>query len=284
MWTRKGLKTKAKAVVKRSYWKVVLVSLLLMVFTGALGSGSYVSNDTSNTSESYQNDVNEMSDDLNEMSTDVAELKIELEKKGMETENVTKAHNAASLAVMIAVAIGFLIVTLIIFAVGITLSALVFNPFIVGIKGFFSKEMKETTKVSTITFAFDHSYKNHVKIMFFKDLYTFLWTLLFIVPGIVKAYEYRMMPYILSENPDMSMDEVFARSKEMMYGQKWNVFVLDLSFVGWNFLSLCTCFLLSIFYVAPYKNLTDAELYNTLSAQYVNDTNNNELSMYDLQN
>ena len=50
--------------------------------------------------------------------------------------------------------------------------------------------------------------------MFLRTLYTFLWSLLFVIPGIIKAYEYRLIPYILSENPDMNSDEVFALSKQ----------------------------------------------------------------------
>ena len=59
---------------------------------------------------------------------------------------------------------------------------------------------------------------------------------MFIVPGIVKYYEYLMVPYILAENPNMNQKEVFQISKRMMMGQKWNTFVLDCSFIGWRIL------------------------------------------------
>ena len=61
---------------------------------------------------------------------------------------------------------------------------------------------------------------NIVEIMFLKSLYTFLWTLLLIVPGIIKSYEYRMVPYILSENPAIDSKRAFELSKRMMDGQK----------------------------------------------------------------
>ena len=70
-------------------------------------------------------------------------------------------------------------------AIGIVISVLIFNPLIVGIRRFFSKEMNESTKIKEIAFAFDNSYKNIIKIMFFKDLYVFLWTLVLIIPGII---------------------------------------------------------------------------------------------------
>jgi uncharacterized membrane protein len=62
----------------------------------------------------------------------------------------------------------------------------------------------------------------------------------------------------------MDKDEAFARSKEMMTGQKWNAFVLDLSFFGWHLLGIFTCGLLQIFYINPYQQLTNAELYEAL--------------------
>ena len=73
-----------------------------------------------------------------------------------------------------------------------------------------------------------------------------------------------MIPYILAEYPDMEWRDVFATSKRMMDGEKWNAFVLDLSFLGWQLLSIITCGLVGIFYVNPYKGLTDAALYMAL--------------------
>ena len=80
-------------------------------------------------------------------------------------------------------------------------------------------------------------------------------------PGIVKSYEYRMVPYILAENPGMNRSEAFAISKQMMNGQKWDVFVLDLSFIGWHLLSGITLGIVGIFWVNPYVQATNAELY-----------------------
>jgi uncharacterized membrane protein len=97
--------------------------------------------------------------------------------------------------------------------------------------------------------------------MFFKLLYTFLWSLLFVIPGIIKSYEYRMIPYILCENPDIDKERVFALSRSMMSGVKWRVFVLDLSFILWDMLSVITGGIVGIFWVLPYKQATFAELY-----------------------
>ena len=69
--------------------------------------------------------------------------------------------------------------------------------------------------------------------MFLMDLKTLLWLFLFIVPGVIKAYEYSMIPYLLAENPNLSASEAFSLSKQMTTGQKADLFVLDLSFLGW---------------------------------------------------
>ena len=73
-----------------------------------------------------------------------------------------------------------------------------------------------------------------------------------------------MIPYLLADNPQMTKEEAFAESKRMMQGQKWNAFVLDLSFIGWDILSGMTMGILGIFYVQPYKDGTHAALYEAL--------------------
>ena len=107
-------------------------------------------------------------------------------------------------------------------------------------------------------------YVNIVLTMFLRDLFTALWSLLLVVPGIVKHYEYLMVPYIIAENPAMDYKEAFQISKQMMDGNKWDAFVLDLSFIGWTLLGVCTFGILLVFYVEPYIYLTRAELYHAL--------------------
>ena len=104
-------------------------------------------------------------------------------------------------------------------------------------------------------------YVNIVLTMFLRDLFTALWSLLLVVPGIVKHYEYLMVPYIIAENPAMDYKEAFQISKQMMYGEKMEAFIMDLSFLGWYLLSAVTCGLLAIFYVNPYVQASFAEMY-----------------------
>ena len=104
-------------------------------------------------------------------------------------------------------------------------------------------------------------YVNIVLTMFLRDLFTALWSLLLVVPGIVKHYEYLMVPYIIAENPAMDYKEAFQISKQMMDGEKMEAFIMDLSFLGWDILTVITCGMVGIFYASPYKQATFAELY-----------------------
>ena len=71
---------------------------------------------------------------------------------------------------------------------------------------------------------------------FLTGLYIVLWTLLFIIPGIIKSFSYAMAPYILAEHPEMTASEAITESRHMMDGNKWRLFCLDFSFIGWNLL------------------------------------------------
>lgn len=101
------------------------------------------------------------------------------------------------------------------------------------------------------------------KVLFFAGLFTFLWSLLFIIPGIIKAISYSMAMYILAENKGMSALEAINKSKEMMDGHKMNYFILGLSFIGWGLLVAITFGIASI-WVAPYMETTFANFYNKI--------------------
>ena len=95
------------------------------------------------------------------------------------------------------------------------------------------------------------------------SIFVFLWTLLFIIPGIVKSYAYSMSYYILLDNPELSSNEARIRSMEMMRGHKWRLFCLHFSFIGWWLLTLLTFGILS-FWVQPYQKTADAAFYQSL--------------------
>lgn len=100
---------------------------------------------------------------------------------------------------------------------------------------------------------------------FLRGLYVTLWSLLFVIPGIVKGYAYAMTPFIMAENPDMSANDAITASCELMDGHKAELFILDLTFLGWSFLAALT---LNIGNLAlnPYKNAAYAAFYKDLTA------------------
>ena len=98
---------------------------------------------------------------------------------------------------------------------------------------------------------------------FFVGLYTFLWTLLFIVPGIIKAFSYSMTPFILADDPTLTANQAITRSRELMDGHKWELFVLSLTFIGWEILGALT-FGIGLLWVTPYKNAAYAAFYRQL--------------------
>lgn len=103
--------------------------------------------------------------------------------------------------------------------------------------------------------------------MLLMRIYTFLWTLLFVLPGIIKSFSYAMTPYILKDNPELSANQAIDLSCKMMAGHKWNLFLLYLSFIGWGFLCILT---LGIGYVllSPYIRATEAAFYQDIKTQY----------------
>lgn len=237
MWSRNELKSHAKEVLNLNYWKAVLVSLIA-AFVG--GSRSSVS---------FNYSVSVSADDFPFLSG----------------SHMSLSDFKPFLAVM-SVA---LVTAGIMWIITLALSIFIFQPLTVGCCRFFLLCGRKPANIGEVGFAFGKSYINVVKIMFFRWLYTFLWSLLFIIPGIVKSYEYRMIPYLLAENPDISMEEAFSGTRQMMTGDKANAWILDLSFIGWDLLGGLTCGILNIFYVNPYRYLTNARLYETLKKKTV---------------
>lgn len=297
MWTRRELKEKAKQRFKFNYWKCVLVALLLAVLGGgAAGSGgtyngirniydtnhynynnTYVYDDKDDYDDyDYDDDNYDDYDDYDEDYEDNEIGKYNDYDFDIDSDPVdgfirsvgekTTEDVALTLAALFVVVVIVIVVVIIVLLIVIPLEIFIVNPLEVGIKRFFVLNLRERPGIKEICYSFDHNYMNCVKTLFFRDLYIFLWSLLFIIPGIIKSYEYRMMPYILGETPDISKEAAFEQSRMMMMGNKWNAFVLDLSFLGWYILNGLTFGILGIFYVNPYVQQTDAALYQKLKS------------------
>lgn len=140
-------------------------------------------------------------------------------------------------------------------------SILIAKPLQVGLARFFIENRVEPSKFEVLFSMFKSgTYFNVVKIMLLRDIYISLWTLLFVIPGIYKSYQYMMIPYILAENPEMDSSDVFEMTKLLTNNEKMNLFILQLSFILWYILGIFTCGL-AIFYVIPYQEATMCEAY-----------------------
>ncbi len=277
MWTRRELKEAAKRRFRVNYWKCVLVALLMALLGGGAGFGSggtysgirdvYTRNSLSDSFDDFSgsyNDWDNAGDSWGdaEDSWDDEEYDIDLDTLFDDIANSSPAETvitAAAIATVVVLIITIVFVVALIIVIPV--SVFLINPLEVGTNRFFVQNLKLDANLREICFAFDHNYLNCVKILFFRDLYVFLWSLLFIIPGIIKAYEYRMVPYILGDNPNIDREEAFALSNMLMQGNKGKAFVLDLSFLGWYILNGLTLGILGIFYVNPYVKQTNAALY-----------------------
>lgn len=226
MWNRQEFKFRGKEAFKRNYGSAVAVALLMGIVTLLFGSNSGV-------------------------NTTVNENRY--------VEYSSGVHYSTNVPIIGAL-IGGIAITAVL--IGILLQIFIENVLEVGGKRFFILNQTSRPGISTIIDIFKSgNYGNVVLVMFLQELFVALWSLLLVVPGIIKHYEYLMIPYILAENPGMDRQEVFKISKQMMDGHKMDAFVMDLSFIGWYLLSACTCGLLNIFYVNPYREAAFAEVY-----------------------
>ena len=97
-----------------------------------------------------------------------------------------------------------------------------------------------------------------------RAVYIFLWTLILFIPGIIATYSYAMTDYILAENPTMSPTEAINKSKEIMYGNRWRLFCLEFSFIGWAILAVLTCNIGTL-WLTPYRSAAKAAFYREVS-------------------
>ena len=101
---------------------------------------------------------------------------------------------------------------------------------------------------------------------FLRGLYIFLWTLLLIIPGIVKGYSYAMTPFLLAEYPELTASQAITLSRRIMNGHKFELFWLDLTFIGWIILSVLTLGIGTL-WLNPYMNAAHAAFYRQLQAE-----------------
>jgi uncharacterized membrane protein len=238
MWTRAELKTRAKAVLKTNYLIAFLMSLVLSLsgYGGSSGTGGAGSSNNG----SIRNNINI---DYNNFNNDYFDWNF--------------LYNIFDRSEVFIIMFAITIIT-------IAYRILIGFQFEVGSRKFFVQSADFKDNTGCIRYAFDgQNYKGIMSTMLLKGIYNFLWFLLLIIPGIIKFYAYRMVPYILADNPNIGASRAIELSKEMMDGNKFSLFVLDISFIGWYFLG-ALLFGIGVLFVNPYVNATEAELYLVL--------------------
>lgn len=147
--------------------------------------------------------------------------------------------------------------------VGGLISLVITGPLTLGLVVVFSKLIKgEKAEIANVFDGFKN-FVNSFLLYILITIFTFLWSLLFFIPGIVMGYAYSMSYYILKDNPELSANEARKQSIEMMRGNKWRLFCLDFSFIGWSLLSILTFGILML-WVTPVMEASHAAFYESL--------------------
>ena len=144
------------------------------------------------------------------------------------------------------------------------ISLLISGPLTIGLNSFFVKNARGADGELTVTSPFREAFQNYPRKLggsLWMALFIFLWSLLLLIPGLIKTISYSMTQYILSDCPEVRAKDALKLSMRMMNGHKWEFFVLLLSFIGWGLLTILTFGILEVFYVGPYRNSSFAVYY-----------------------
>ena len=150
--------------------------------------------------------------------------------------------------------------------VGMAISLFVGNAADVGLAHYFILNTDSKPSFADAFYGFKVKYRRNIGTLLLVGIKLALWSLLLVVPGIIKSFEYAIIPYILADDPEISSKEAFRKAKEMMMGNKWRLFKLNLSFFGWFVLCVVTCGLGTPF-LLPYVSAANAEFYAELKNQ-----------------
>lgn len=115
-------------------------------------------------------------------------------------------------------------------------------------------------------FSIFSKYGRYLGVSLLYTLYVLLWSLLLVIPGIIKSYSYAMTPYVVHDHPEMDADDCIHESRMMMKGYKWKLFCMDLSFIGWAILCIFTLGI-GLLWLQPYIEASHAKFYEELKAR-----------------
>lgn len=229
MWTRSDLKLRAKASLRNGYWMAFAAALIVGVITSVFSGISSAG-----------------------LSRYTAEL-----AAAIESGNEILLQGALEGLSSVMTRSGF---------ISLIFGIFLLNPLTVGLMKYFLRAADGENELSNIWGGFKGNYKNVIWTLFKRNLFVGLWSLLFIIPGIIKSYQYAMVEYILADDPDISSHDALIQSREMMNGNKWRYFVLELSFIGWFLLGSIACGIGTLF-VMPYYHATMTQFYLTVKPQ-----------------
>lgn len=148
------------------------------------------------------------------------------------------------------------------------------GPLLVGVSAFFLLiSRSNTAKIETLFDGFKNDFLQTFLIGLMTAVFTFLWSLLFIIPGIVKGYAYSMASYIKCDNPTYDWKKCLDESQRIMNGKKWNLFCLDLSFIGWMIVGSLACGIGTL-WVAPYIQAAHTSFYESIAEKTISENSN----------
>ena len=171
--------------------------------------------------------------------------------------------------------LGILVLTVLIYTGVLSVSNIipivtlvVMGPLAVGLqKVFYRNSMTRNADAGQIFDPFTTQFVESFIAVFMKALFVFLWSLLLVIPGIIKGLSYAMVEYIMVREPDIKGMDALKKSQDMMNGHKMELFTLCLSFIGWRLVGALTFGILNIVFTNPYEAATDTELYLALKEQ-----------------
>lgn len=258
VWTRAELKSYAKDFLRKHYWKAFIVCLIFTLLTGG--------NDSNSNSEVRYSETPPVEN----------QYWMEEEDNTLVDRGTNGFMRFLSLYANFPVWLAGASINAFLILVMILISLLIGPLITVGKNRFFLKGFKGDASIRYLFSTFNRNeFWGIFKCMFITQIKNALWFLLLIIPGIIKSYEYRMVPYLLTKEPDLTSREAIEISRDLTAGHKWEMFVLDLSFLGWYLLG-ALLFGIGIFFVVPYEEATQARLYNVLSG------NDEDMDDYDI--
>lgn len=225
----RAIKQTGKEAFKANYWRCVLVAFVMgLLTTGSSSSGRRA-------------------------LPDIESLQVEQDFSSV-MEGLTPDQTTLVLGIILGTVSIVLVVALL-------LRIFLFNPLQVGGYLFFKRNCTDpTTRVGVLAEGFGN-YGHTFLTLFLRDLFLTLWTLLFVIPGIIKSYSYMLVPYLIKDRPDLSPTETITLSRQMMNGHKTEAFMMTLSFIGWFLLGIITLNIAGIFWVSPYFESAKAAFY-----------------------